>query len=75
MRAPSYTMPSMAWRSDIIEAILMRPCEPRHSRRFYTHRGFMEWDVLLLMLEWRNFLSRPGIPLISTPVVDYDLLY
>ena len=75
MRAPTYNRYSTHWASNVFEEILIRPQNAPALEKISLVGTFVEWDILLLMLERRNFLVQPGISLIKTLVVDNELPY
>jgi hypothetical protein len=75
MHAPAYNRYSTHWASGIFEAILIKPQNARALEKISLVGCFMEWDILLLMLERRNFLAQPGISPIKTLVVNSELPY
>jgi hypothetical protein len=70
-----YSRHLIHWVSGTLEAILMRPRDNPALEKITLSCDFIEWDLLLLMLERRNFLNESGISSIKTFVFSYDLPY
>ncbi|KAG8841636.1 hypothetical protein FRB91_004803 [Serendipita sp. 411] len=49
------------WQSDVLEQLILIPATCRNLRKIEFSTPFQEWDMLLLMLERRNFLRNPDI--------------
>jgi len=65
----------LLWASDVLEAILMRPCDLPVLEKIKLTQQFFEWDILLLMLERRILCSHLGISHINTLIVTHYLPY
>jgi len=60
------------WNSDFFEQLLLRPKEcPKLEHLTITGR-FFEWDLLLLMLERRNFVTGPGVTSVKSIKFDSE---
>ncbi|KAG8872507.1 hypothetical protein FRC20_009460 [Serendipita sp. 405] len=53
------------WQSDILEQLILQPKACRFLRRIEFHSPYVEWDMLILALERRNFLEDPSVRLID----------
>jgi hypothetical protein len=69
------TRPEINWDNDVLDAILLRPRDTPALEKITIKGNFYEWDLLILMLERKNFLVEPGIAHIKTIVVDKELPY
>ncbi|KAG8838817.1 hypothetical protein FRC18_002491 [Serendipita sp. 400] len=49
------------WQSDVLEQLILIPATCRNLRKIEFITPFQEWDMLLLMLERRNFLQNPDV--------------
>ena len=65
----------MLWASDVLEAILMRPCDLPVLEKIKLTEQFFEWDILLLMLERRIICSHLGISHVKVLIVSHYLPY
>jgi hypothetical protein len=63
------------WASCVLEGILLRPRDNPALEKITLRGVFADWDILLLMLERRNFLNQRGISSVKALVVDYSLPY
>jgi hypothetical protein len=60
------------WNSDFLEQLLLRPNECPKMEHLTISGRFCEWDVLLLMLERRNFATTPGVSSIKSIKFDSE---
>jgi hypothetical protein len=63
------------WAGCLLEGILVRPRDNPALEKITLKGAFVDWDILLLMLERRNFLNQRRISSIKALIVDYDLPY
>ncbi|KIM22276.1 hypothetical protein M408DRAFT_28825 [Serendipita vermifera MAFF 305830] len=71
--------PSATLASDFFEEIILRPNEWPLLEHVVIEGNYMEWDILLLMLQRRNFLANSDVKPIKSIELDsplpYKLLY
>lgn len=65
----------VSWASDFLEEILLRPNTLPSLEHIGIEGTFMEWDILILMLERRNFVAQAGTSRIETLHFDAHLPY
>ncbi|KAG8819754.1 hypothetical protein FRC17_010342 [Serendipita sp. 399] len=49
------------WQSEVLEQLIMVPATCSRLRKIEFITPYQEWDMLLLMLERRNFLRNPNV--------------
>ncbi|KIM23465.1 hypothetical protein M408DRAFT_27812 [Serendipita vermifera MAFF 305830] len=75
LRPKYFYLTDLMTRSDILEAILMKPGDFRALETIELSGLLSECDILLLMLERKNIYEPPGISPIKTIVVHSPLPY
>ncbi|KIM22575.1 hypothetical protein M408DRAFT_28616 [Serendipita vermifera MAFF 305830] len=67
------------WASELLEEIILRPNILPSLEQFGLEGIFIEWDILILMLERRNLVAERGTARIKTLIfkgpLSYELLY
>lgn len=63
------------WASDLLEEIILRPDILPSLEHIGLYGIFIEWDILILMLERRNLVAQPGTSRIKTLIFEYPLPY
>ena len=54
------------WASDLFEQLAVRPSDCPNLEHITVEGMYYEWDILLLMLERRNFATRVGVSAIQS---------
>jgi hypothetical protein len=67
--------PCATLASDFFEELLLQPNQWPSLESIIIRGDFMEWDILVLMLERRNFVAKPRVKRINAVQFDGDLPY
>lgn len=65
----------VAWAGDIFEEILLQPEQWSRLRYLSIGKGFLEWDILILMLERRNIIATNNLKPIRSVTLDMSTSY
>jgi hypothetical protein len=70
---------SVIWASDFFEELILRPNQWPFLEKISLSGLYLEWDILILMLERRNFVTESNVKRIKTLEftnrLPYKLLY
>ncbi|KIM21773.1 hypothetical protein M408DRAFT_301075 [Serendipita vermifera MAFF 305830] len=67
--------PSAAMAADIFEELALQPSQCPLLEEIELRGAYAEWDLLLLMLERRNLINKPGISRIHSFQLDHSISY
>ena len=67
--------PCATWASDFFEELALQPALWPSLESIYIRGDYMEWDILVFMLQRRNLVVKSGLKRIASIKFDGDLPY